>query len=300
MIGSCAPTVTFAPAATLQCGFTGTEFPTCNSIPCMGGDNCALLGSSGDVLFNPSVVYLFCSFINVALLTDPAALSRHLLFKIIEHETMITQNQSMVIQLRQRADLAEERVRQHERLKFLGDLSLWVRDTHLRTLVNKSSFSAHLKEVRGQAGRRAQRDNGGRTRPRSPLDYLPGVVEYLNAGNSKEAMWMKDDDLRDIAVQNFETIAQATAADYDVGLLLQHSAQRNEQFYVAYPVLRNEATKAESLGRFLLQAPNYFYTLDSADKVEVERRMTVLTDIHDALCLHETDAAVEELFNVSR
>lgn len=100
-------------------------------------------------------------------------------------------------------------------------------------------------------------------------------------------------------MSNYNIITEAAKPFYDVKTLLLQSAERNEQFHVAYPILHSAAT-VESLGRFLEQAPQYYHTLHQEDQVEVKRRMEVLKEVSDSLRTQVTDLAVEDLFSPSR
>lgn len=201
--------------------------------------------------------------------------------------------------LERQTNIANKTIQEHDHLKFLGDLSLWVRDTHLKDLVNGITVKHKLTAI---TGRTQRRHDGKAERPRkhNPLDFVPGIVDYFNAGNDEDAMWMDDQDLRKLALHNFDVIAEEARPFYDVKLVLLQSAERNEQFHVSYPILRNEATTVESLGRFLHRAPEFMHALNPEDNYEVNRKLSALRSIYDELRPQQTDNLMEELFSLSR
>ena len=95
----------------------------------------------------------------ITLLTDVAALNREVL--------------SSTIQLKKLMDLSDDELRKEKRKQFLENLSFWVREIHLKEIINAITVKHRLKSIIGSVGY---------ARHRSYLDYLPGVVAYINAG----------------------------------------------------------------------------------------------------------------------
>jgi hypothetical protein len=215
-------------------------------------------------------------------------LTKRLLFAVINLEKKTD------LALRE-ASRATSELREMTRMKFLGDLSLWVRDTHLKTLVNDITVQRCLRKFK----RPKRTKNPERVREVNVLDYMPGIVKYLSAGCDKTQMWMEAEELRTLSVENYEVIEKAAQPFYDVRTILLQSAERKEQFHVVYPILRDEGTKVQSLQSFLNLAPHYFHTLRPEDEYEVNRKLEVLTSIYDELRFWETEDIMDAMFTDS-
>lgn len=163
-------------------------------------------------------------------------------------------------------DLSDDKLRKEKRKQFLE------REIHLKEIINAITVKHRLKSIN---------DSIGYTRHRSYLDYLPGVVAYINAGYDKNAMGINDENVRALIVRNFEIIAIATKPFYDVALVLQQSAERIELYQIPYPFYRLDFTTVEALGRFIRTAPGHFHALDPEDMHEVNRKLAALQSIYE-------------------
>lgn len=179
-------------------------------------------------------------------------------------------------------------------MKFLGDLSLWVRDTHLQNLVNLT-VKHKLNAITGRGARKAESNMKPLRQPHL-LEYIPGVVEYLNTGKDTKAMWLANEDFRALAVRNYEIIVEVAKPYYDVALILQQSAATNEQFHIADPIQRSKVSTVESLGRFLRQAPSHLHMLHLEDHYEVQRKLQALQNMFDFMRAEETEDAMSQLY----